>query len=364
MSSEWDNGVMQVGRPSWHRLEKLVKMVTAEDMISEAEKCGAWPIELMESALLCSNGLVVPDSLGTAIVAKYTNHPDRVVGINGSRYRVTSPEEWRALIHAAKDAGAQVDGGFSLRDGKRVVACFRVATEHAEKAGKIDSYLMLCDSFDGTMKLTCGLTSVRVQCANTIAMALRQDGGGMARIRHDGNAADKIKDLTQAISVAIKHGHTVAKTMAKAADARLNRDSFQELFNKLFPDAPKDASSNAKTRAYNRRSDALRACSRKENKIDDGQNVATLWNAATFLVDREADGSLKTRKGSDPADTMLFGARGKQVQEIQTIIEVYLNNGKLVQMTAPEAIEAGVPKDQVGKAVLKDMLGGQDLWDE
>lgn len=57
-------------------------------------------------------------------------------------------------------------------------------------------------------------------------------------------------------------------------------------------------------------------------------NVATLWNAATYLVDRKADGKAREcRGGADRLDSLLFGSRGERLTEVQDIIENILDGG-------------------------------------
>ena len=358
MSDEFDRGVMI--KTSWHMKEKIRQMITAEDMITAAEECGSWPIELVESEMT-TNMLGLPIPWNQAIIAKYTQHPARVVGFNGERHRPTTPEEWRKLIHAAVDAGAKPDGCFTLREGRNPIACFQIGDTNAGKAGLCKSYLLLADCYDGTSRLICGLVTIRVVCMNTLSVALKEDG--LMRIRHSASAEEKIKDLQKAIPMAIKMGISVAEAMRKASEIRLHKDEAEKLFDELWPKADKDAAKAAITRANNKRAEARQAMLRPENRVGHEPGMlATMWNAATFLVDREPNGQERASR-TDAAESMLLptGTRGKRIQEIQTIIEVYLKNGELTQMTQHQAQEAGVPGQQIGRAVIADLLDGEPL---
>ena len=174
MSHEWDRGILNAS--SWHGLEDVGEMIGAEGMIAAGEFTGAWPTALRFDTIRTAGGLTAP---GRAIVATYKGHADRCLSVVGDRYRATTPDEWRVLVRAATAAGAQPTGAFSLRDGSRVLATFAVG-----QANGLRTFLNLVDSFDGSMRLTCGTTSVRTVCANTLAMSLKSDGAGMAKLRH------------------------------------------------------------------------------------------------------------------------------------------------------------------------------------
>jgi hypothetical protein len=191
----------------------------------------------------------------------------------------------------------------------------------------------------------------------------------MAALRHTATLPEKINALCEAIPNAIATGETMKAMIAKAERMTLTRDSAQVMFDKLFPEAPKDASSSMQTRAKNARHEALLAAALPMNNVGGIGNVATLWNAATFLVDRNANGTARKMRGeSDALNSMLLGERGKRVAQIQNVIEVVMRDGTVAMMTAPEAIDAGCDAQSVsakisenvqkkGAQLLAEMLG-------
>jgi hypothetical protein len=89
------------------------------------------------------------------------------------------------------------------------------------------------------------------------------------------------------------------------------------------------------------------------NRVGEKGNLATLWNAATYLVDRRGDG---TKRGNVGLESMLFGTRQARVQEIQTMIEVILADGTIAAVEASKAVEMGVDSKLVGAKILEEML--------
>jgi hypothetical protein len=363
MPAMFDKGVFTTS--TWHGLEEIGTMSTGDDMIEHAERVQAWPVDVTSEPVVAhlEDGTTVDAPRYNAIVGHYRSLEEKearqavrkVLGINGGRYRATLPEEWRELVHAATLAGAKPTGCFSLHGGSRVVATFEI-----DDCAGIKTHLVIADAFDGSMMLVCGFTSIRTVCANTLAAAMSTDGKAWAKIRHTSSLEDKVKALAVGISEAVKQGRKVVETFNKACDTRLDRDAAHKAFDLLFPEAAEDATPAAKTRADNARTEAKVAAGLDVNKVGNKPgNLGTLWNAATYLVDRKTDGSARKARGGSQDNmisSMLFGARAKRVEAIQKVIEVVMVDGTVEHMSATEAREHGVDDKAIGKAVLADML--------
>jgi hypothetical protein len=345
MSHEWHRGVLTAS--SWHGLEEVGVMADDAAMIGHGEKSGAWPVSLRFDTLTTSSGLVAP---GKGIVATYAAHPEACLSVVGDRYRATTPDEWRTLVKAATAAGAKPTGAFALRDGSRVLATFEVGTTNG-----LRTQLVLADAFDGSMRLTCGFSSIRVVCANTLSAAMSSDGAGMAKLRHTASLESKVNVLAESIDEAVKSGDKVRDAYHKAEELKLTKAQAIEVFDKLFPEAPEEADKAAKTKADNVRADARRAMWNQVNNA--GPSLATIWNAATYLVDRTVSGEARPTRGGSPLDSLLFGSRGERVNEIQTIIEVVLRDGTVQAVPASDAIAMGADPKQVGAKFLEEFLG-------
>lgn len=350
MSHCWDRGIL--AKSSWHGLE-IVETLTPETMIERAEQTGAWPVALRSEDLFTRAGLPAHAS---AMIASYMSHPDRVVGVNGAKYTPADPADWRALVKAATDAGAKPSGAFSLSGGRKVLATFAIDTP--DEDGSLRSYLLLVDSFDGSTSLTCGFTSIDVVCANTLAMSLGKDGKDMARIRHTKSIDERVSTLRGAIGQAMAEGRRVADTMAQAKACRLTPEGARKAFDMLFPAAAEDAPKAGQTRAERAREAARKAAAMPINRRGAAPGtLATLWNTATWLVDRTPDGEAKpTRGGADALESLVSGQRGRRVAEIHEVIEVVLRDGSIERMSPSRAIEAGCDAGSVGRATLDSML--------
>jgi hypothetical protein len=349
MAHMWDRGVLNAS--SWHGLEEVGSFTDAASIVAHGERSGAWPVALRSEELRTAGGLLAPVS---AIVADYAAHPARVIGANGSRYRATTPAEWRSLVDAAVAAGAQPTGAFSLCDGSRILATFEVGASNG-----LRTQFLLADSFDGSLSLRAGFTTIRVVCANTLAASVRKDGAGMAALRHTASLETKVNALGASIAEAVKTGDQVKALFHKAEETILSEESARKAFDLLFPKAEPGESKMAKGLADGVRRDARRAAAMPINRVGSQPgNLATLWNAATYLVDRNANGSARTRGDSDGLNSLLFGSRAKRLVEIQETIEVVMRDGTVERMLPTKAIEHGCDAQSIGRAILEEMMAG------
>lgn len=348
MAHEWYSGVLN--QSSWHGLESVESLPDAATLIRRGEETGAYPLAINLRDMRTTDGLEVP---GKAVVASYLDGKQIAHSAVGDRYRPLDPREWRATIEAAVKVGAKPAGCFALRGGSRILATFEIPG--GNDGTGLRNYFTIFDSMDGSLGHGAGGSTVRTVCANTLAAAMRE--GGFAFARHTASINDKAEDLRKAIEQHIKSGETVRELYKAAKETRLAKPDAEALFDTLFPRADKDATPQLATRLNNARVEAMRAMQRSEN--NEGPTVATLWNAATWVVDRTETGrAKKARGGSDMLDSMLFGSRGKRVEEIRALmVDVLMKDGTVKQMEAPEAVAHGIDHRQMGKQLLADLLG-------
>lgn len=364
MAHQFFSGVRQINRgATWHALETAVAMATARDLMTAAQAAGAWPTSIAKVPLFTSDGLALDGTFG--VRATYAAGPDRLLSAVGSVWR-SLLEEWEATIAAACDFGARPLMGFALEDchgrPSRLLATFDLPDATGAEGG-IKPYLLGICGLDGKTPDRFIETAIDTVCANTLAIALSADrvdnkraGRKSNAIRHTGKGVAEYAALRAGIERALQTSQSVASAHAQAKETLLRGDAAREAFDALFPRAEDDASPNAKTRADNRRAEALQAAILPINRRDNGPgSVQTLWNAATYLVDREIDGSARSvRGGGDALAAMVAGTRGARVQEIQEVIYRVLGlDGREIEMTAAEAVDAGAVS---GADLLADML--------
>lgn len=334
---------------AWRDLQTPGTFKSADEFIAAAQASRQWPLALRTEKVLTESGLVAP---GVATVASYPSGPDKALAINGTRYNGTAADDWREIMHAIVNAGGVPTGIHAFKKGAVVAASFQVGHDNGVRTN-----FVAVDSFDGSTELLYGDTSIKIGCWNSFVAFLRGDGHRAAKARHTASLEEKVKSMIAAIPVAIKHGIDAREALYRAEGTFLSRPDADRVFDQLFPRATDDSSQAAKTRADNNRSEATSAMLLPINNV--GSTLGTVWNAATYLVDRRADGESRARKGGDTLASMLLGGAGSRrdrIEQIQTIVEVMMADGSVAPMTVTEAHHAGVDDGQIGSAILQDML--------
>lgn len=355
------------------------QITTAEQLITSAEQANLWPVEIKDAQVFLgvagvpegSTSLAhVPAPQYAGLAGVYADGSLRCLGVNGSRYNATSPEQWRDLVRAAIAAGAQ-----PLNAGKGATAWgAKVSAElHCGTTGQgLDAHLCLTDSFDGSCRLSVTPRIIRRICTNTLRGYARAAGEavtadferGLRRVRHTASLNELIKQLEAGIPLVLQEAQFLDDLLRRASSVHLPAAAAQIAFDRLFKtaeQAAKDAGKDpakvtpkAQTQAENRRAAARIACELECNKMGGPGNLGSLWMGATYLVDRTETGEERRLKGgANKTEGMLFGGRGQRVEEIREFIQVVLQDGRIEEMTVAGALQAGAVD---GAAILRSML--------
>jgi phage/plasmid-like protein (TIGR03299 family) len=103
-----------------------------------------------------------------------------------------------------EEGEAAFESVFYLHGGKKFVALLKLAGNVTINDGSLmQPYLMVMNSHDASSKLTIKLVTVRVVCANTLAVGLSEQGAEM-RIRHSRQIHARAQAATEALGLARK----------------------------------------------------------------------------------------------------------------------------------------------------------------
>jgi len=100
------------------------------------------------------------------------------LSIVSDQYKVVQPKEvlefYRSLIETA---GFKMETAGSMFNGKKIWALAKTGDVATIKHDRIESYLLLATSCDGSLATTAQFTSVRVVCNNTLSFAIDKGEG-------------------------------------------------------------------------------------------------------------------------------------------------------------------------------------------
>lgn len=116
----------------------------------------------------------------------YRNDTQAPLSVVSDDYKIVQPEEVLDFFgKLAEIGGFQLETAGSLSGGRRIWALAKV-NEGADivSGDRVQPYVMLATSYDGSTATTAKFTAVRVVCKNTIEMALAADKEKEIRVVH------------------------------------------------------------------------------------------------------------------------------------------------------------------------------------
>jgi phage/plasmid-like protein (TIGR03299 family) len=190
--------------PAWHRLGKVLdNPPTVQEAIAQAGL--DWTV-LEEPVYGIDNGNPTPIPGYKRLVR---DRDRSTLGIVSSRYRplqnIKAFEWFNFLLHEG-DISLETAG--SLRGGRRVwiLAKINDSPKEVRPGDAVAPYLTLSNSHDGTLAVWFVFTPIRIVCANTLTLALRnreeeEKIGRAMRICHNSSLDSKMEQAKSAIDL-------------------------------------------------------------------------------------------------------------------------------------------------------------------
>jgi phage/plasmid-like protein (TIGR03299 family) len=238
----------------WHKIGKTIKNTTS---ISEAiEKAGLdWQVRTVPLMAFDEqkvvNGLTVfgsgsydgqellPKRALTKVPWKATvratdNH---ILGVVGEKYTPLQNDKAFAWFQPFLEAGeATLDVAGSLRQGRHVFILAKIVRAAASIVGSddVEMYLLLANGHDGSMAVRCGMTPIRVVCANTLAMADESAESKLLRLVHKPDVADTLELVRETINLATKQFEASVEEYRELAKRGIREAEFEAFVKQVF----------------------------------------------------------------------------------------------------------------------------------
>ncbi len=237
------------GMKPWHGLgEQLPGLVTAEDA---RQRAIPWHVELRPVLYAGTNNdtgapcaYAVPDQFVTVRDDNQTP-----LGVVGSRYTPIQHEEIVALVDALAQGAECVETCASLRGGSKVFAAVRLNGVPGAP-DKVDRFLVVASSHDGSSPLTALVTPIRVVCSNTLTAAI-QGTSNRIRIRHTASAPDRTEEAARILKASDQYLTAAAAQWTEMARTRITDRQFAEFLAALVPAPVATRDGKPSTRALN-----------------------------------------------------------------------------------------------------------------
>ena len=299
-------------QPAWHGLGTVFENeVNTAEMLKLAH-LDNWNVRLEDVA--------VPDGFASdksySFVTRtnpFDNSQNDILGVVGERYKVLQNEDLFSFGDNLLDGGGRWETAGSIRGGRVVFGSIALANsitlDPNGRADKIDNYLLINTSHDGSVAIQASITPVRVVCANTLNLALTSLKGKKNapkqtfKIRHTQTAEGKIAVAREALGLAQNYLDEFS-TMAQAMiEKEITKAQFDDIVALAYP-APKGEDKKGSHKKYDTKVDLLQS-------IYVGQYndtiAGTAWGAYNALTER-LDWYRNSRGGNN--ESILASASG------------------------------------------------------
>jgi phage/plasmid-like protein (TIGR03299 family) len=308
---ESDKSFASFREPAWHGLGTVfTEEVSTKEML-ELASLNDWNVRLEE--------VVIPNGFSSDKTYNYvarTNPFDKnqtdILGVVGERYRILQNEELFDFGDALLDGGGRWETAGSIKGGRQVFGSLALERETVlDPTGvsdKVNTYLLVNTSHDGSIAIQASVTPVRVVCANTLNFAL---GTGVGRnrstkqsykIRHTQTAQGKIQAAREALGLAnayMDQFDLLAKDMIQQT---VTQDKFMEIVKTAYPLPEAD-----KKGAVSKWTTKIDTIEEIYNGNTNHMIAGTAWGVVNALTER-LDWYRSARKGN--SESVLSGASG------------------------------------------------------
>ena len=239
--------MMYVGETPWHGEGTYV----GDDNVYSKEALVAsgleWGVHKAECYAQEDGGdIFIPD-----MRAVLRDTDNAYMGMVGKDFNLLQNSEAFEFMDSLVDEGKmKYHTAGSLRNGKRIFILGKIGQYEALPNDLVDKYILLYNSHDGTGALRCLPTTVRVVCANTVALALSQGRGQGISVRHTKNMRSRMDEAQQIFGLAQEQLSEVEDFHKALAQTQMSNTQWDEFSNILIPD-PEEGKNN--TRAKNNR---------------------------------------------------------------------------------------------------------------
>ena len=274
-------------QPAWHNLGTVFENeVNTQEMLQLAH-LDNWNVRLEDVAL--PEGFSSDKSY--SFVTR-TNPFDKtqndVLGVVGERYVPLQNEDLFSFGDNLLDGGGRWETAGSIKNGRVVFGSIAlqdsITLDPNGRADKIDNYLLINTSHDGSIAIQASITPVRVVCANTLNLALDKGRKGVKqsfKIRHTQTASGKVQQAREALGLANKYMDEFDRLAQQMIETEITENKFYELITMAYPQPEKDAKGSMKK--WQDKIDTL-----QQIYVGDYNNTiaGTAWGAFNAMTER------------------------------------------------------------------------------
>lgn len=278
-----NDSLFLVKTPAWHGLGTVLDSApnsTEAAAMAFARRDGRpGPWNVVQAPLFLQDGTLVESH--KAILRDDTHDQ---LGIVGARYEPVQPFAlYEAAAPIVETGRAHWETGGSLRGGTINWGLLALDPMEIAKGDAIRPYLRVDNVHDGTRSVSVGFTSIRVVCANTLAVSHTEGGSMSFRFRHTSTVNDRLEEAARILAQAERLTHESIREARLMAARRVTKAETEAFLAHVVPDAETDRGQ--------KRVEETRLTLRQALDMAPGADLPTargtawgLYNAATYYT--------------------------------------------------------------------------------
>ena len=246
-----DGEASYAGRaPAWHQLGTVIDDLSYDDALRHAH-LGGWNVRALPFAALLGDDpdpnmplrehVTVPAPEHQVIVRDNpASGRTESLGIVGGRYNPVQNEEAFAVAPFLEDLGATVETAGAIREGRQVFLSMSLnggfVLDPNGGADRVQGYLLLRTSHDGSIAVEAVSTWVRVVCANTFDVTLGKDAPRAYKVRHTATAQDRLAEAQAILLRANGYGQALGELAQRLYQVPMSNAEFIDLVTDIYPE--------------------------------------------------------------------------------------------------------------------------------
>lgn len=230
MAHEIEN-IMYLGDVPWHGLgRRVIEAPSVEEAIIAAGL--DWEVGLKK--------LQTTDTLEEVpALATFRKTDNRILGVVGSNYSVLQNKDAFQFFNPfleSKEATLETAG--SLRNGQRIWILAKINRPDSvivkQADDRVQKYILLSNSHDGSLAVRVGYTPIRVVCNNTLSMAMTNNNSQLIRLKHTGNIVENLNDIREVMNAADAAFEATAEQFRLLASKQFNSKDLEKYIKVVF----------------------------------------------------------------------------------------------------------------------------------
>ena len=238
--------------PAWHGLGTVFTEEVSTAKMLKLAHLDKWNVRLEDVEI--PNGFESDKTYSFVVRDNpFLDDQKDVLGVVGERYVPLQNEDLFEFGDLMLDGGGRWETAGSIKNGRQVFGSLALERETILDpngvSDKVNTYLLINTSHDGSVAIQASITPVRVVCANTLNLALGRGNRGVKqsfKIRHTQTASGKVQQAREALGLANKYMDEFDKLANEMISKEITKAKFDEILLAAYPKPEKDAKGSFK----------------------------------------------------------------------------------------------------------------------